>query len=84
MFDGVWFAYPNTDRFVLKDVNLTIYAVEKISVVGQNGAGKTLERREKREKRKEKRERGTAGGGVDKSGYTIYNIGRKNRFRLVG
>lgn len=41
VFEDVWFAYPNTDDFVLKNINIRIAQGEKISVVGQNGAGKT-------------------------------------------
>lgn len=38
---GVSFAYPGTDRMVLKDINLTIGKGETIALVGLNGAGKT-------------------------------------------
>lgn len=41
VFEDVWFAYPNTDKFVLKNINIRIAEGEKLSVVGQNGAGKT-------------------------------------------
>ena len=40
-FDHVWFRYPDTDRDVLKDVNIEIKPQEKLSIVGLNGAGKT-------------------------------------------
>ncbi len=40
-FDDVWFAYPGSERFVLKNVNITIKEGEKLSVVGMNGAGKS-------------------------------------------
>ena len=40
-FENVSFKYPNTDRFVLKNINIKIKAGERISVVGYNGAGKT-------------------------------------------
>ena len=40
-FVDVSFIYPNTDRFVLKNVNIKIKAGERLSVVGYNGAGKT-------------------------------------------
>lgn len=40
-FVDVSFRYPNTDRFVLKNVNIKIRAGERLSVVGYNGAGKT-------------------------------------------
>ncbi len=38
---NVSFKYPNTDRFIFKDLNLYIKSGEKIAVVGHNGAGKT-------------------------------------------
>lgn len=38
---GVCFRYEGADRDVLQDINLTIRAGEKISVVGHNGAGKS-------------------------------------------
>lgn len=40
-FDHVWFRYPDTDRDVLKDINIEIGQQEKLSIVGLNGAGKT-------------------------------------------
>lgn len=40
-FDHVSFAYPNTDKLILKDVSFSIQKDEKISIVGLNGAGKT-------------------------------------------
>jgi len=39
--DNISFKYPNTERFVLKDLNLRIKAGEKLAIVGVNGAGKT-------------------------------------------
>ncbi len=39
--DHVTFCYPNTDREILHDLNLTIHPGEKLAVVGLNGAGKT-------------------------------------------
>lgn len=41
VFSNVYFKYPNTDKYVLEDVNIVISPSEKISVVGQNGAGKS-------------------------------------------
>lgn len=40
-FENVSFMYPNTDRYVLKDINIKIKAGERLSVVGYNGAGKS-------------------------------------------
>ena len=40
-FRNVWFKYPNTEKYVLKDLNFKINAKEKIAIVGTNGAGKT-------------------------------------------
>ena len=40
-FSHVSFFYPNTDRMVLKDISLTIREGESLSIVGENGAGKT-------------------------------------------
>lgn len=40
-FRNVYFAYPESEHQILKDVNFTINAGEKIAFVGQNGAGKT-------------------------------------------
>lgn len=37
----VYFSYPNTDRMILEDINITIRAGEKLSIVGLNGEGKT-------------------------------------------
>ncbi|OGM25894.1 hypothetical protein A2962_00435 [Candidatus Woesebacteria bacterium RIFCSPLOWO2_01_FULL_39_61] len=38
---NVSFKYPSTERYILKDFNLTIRSGEKIALVGENGAGKT-------------------------------------------
>lgn len=40
-FEHVFFAYPGTDREVLKDINITIHQGEKIAIVGENGSGKS-------------------------------------------
>lgn len=40
-FRNVSFKYPRTDRYILKDVSIKINEGEHISIVGQNGAGKT-------------------------------------------
>lgn len=40
-FRNVWFRYPNSTGFVLKNINLTIKNSEKLAIVGYNGAGKT-------------------------------------------
>jgi ATP-binding cassette subfamily B protein len=40
-FDHVSFAYPGTTRLVLNDVSLLLPAGAVISIVGENGAGKT-------------------------------------------
>ena len=40
-FKNVSFAYPNTDKLVLKGINLTLSKNESLSIVGLNGAGKT-------------------------------------------
>ncbi len=37
----MWFKYPGTDNFVLKNINLTIDSEMKVLVVGLNGAGKS-------------------------------------------
>ena len=40
-FRNVWFRYPNSTAFVLKNINLTISNKERFAIVGYNGAGKT-------------------------------------------
>ncbi|MGN0700709.1 MAG: ABC transporter ATP-binding protein [Oscillospiraceae bacterium] len=40
-FVHVSFKYPRTEKYVLRDVNITIRSGEHLSVVGLNGAGKT-------------------------------------------
>ena len=39
--ENVSFQYPNTDRYVLKNISLTLHQGESVSIVGVNGAGKT-------------------------------------------
>ena len=41
VFDNVSFSYPDSEKFVLKNINLKIASGEKIAFVGVNGAGKT-------------------------------------------
>lgn len=40
-FCDVSFKYPDTERFVLRHINIKINAGERLSVVGYNGAGKS-------------------------------------------
>ena len=40
-FQNVSFRYPGSDKYALKDVNITIRSGQKLSIVGENGAGKT-------------------------------------------
>lgn len=40
-FKNVYFKYPYSKRFALKNINFTISIGEKIALVGQNGCGKT-------------------------------------------
>ncbi len=40
-FRHVSFRYPDTEQYVLKDINLTFRVGEKLALVGKNGAGKT-------------------------------------------
>ncbi len=39
--ENVSFCYPNTDKEIIHNMNLTIHPGEKLAVVGLNGAGKT-------------------------------------------
>ncbi|MBR6050012.1 MAG: ABC transporter ATP-binding protein [Clostridia bacterium] len=41
VFENVSFKYPNTEKYVLENINIRIPAGEKLSVVGKNGAGKS-------------------------------------------
>lgn len=40
-FKNVSFKYPNTDVYILKNINTIIHSGEHLSIVGKNGAGKT-------------------------------------------
>ena len=40
-FRNVSFRYSESSQYVLKNINLTIYAGEKLAIVGENGSGKT-------------------------------------------
>jgi ATP-binding cassette subfamily B protein len=40
-FKNVWFKYPTSPGWILKDLNLKISPGENIALVGENGAGKT-------------------------------------------
>ncbi len=38
---NIYFKYPNTDKWILKDINLTIPKGKTVALVGKNGCGKT-------------------------------------------
>lgn len=40
-FDNVWFKYPRSDKWILKNVSFTINNGEHIALVGLNGEGKS-------------------------------------------
>lgn len=40
-FEHVSFKYPGSDRYVIKDLNLSFVIGEKMAIVGKNGSGKT-------------------------------------------
>jgi len=40
-FKDVWFRYPGTERDILKGLSLKIHNGEKVSIVGENGEGKS-------------------------------------------
>ncbi|MBQ5312131.1 MAG: ABC transporter ATP-binding protein [Oscillospiraceae bacterium] len=40
-FRHVWFRYPGTEQYVLRDINLKWRIGEKMALVGKNGSGKT-------------------------------------------
>jgi len=39
--EGISFTYPNSNKYALKDVSLTINKGEKVVILGENGSGKT-------------------------------------------
>lgn len=41
VFKDVGFKYPNTEKWVVRNVSFTLKAGEKLAFVGENGAGKT-------------------------------------------
>lgn len=41
VFDNVWFKYPGSAEYTLKDINIKINAAQTTAIVGDNGAGKT-------------------------------------------
>lgn len=40
-FQNVSFKYPGSDKYVIKDLNLSFVIGEKMAIVGKNGSGKT-------------------------------------------
>jgi ATP-binding cassette subfamily B protein len=40
-FRNVSFAYPGSERRVVRNINFRLYPAEKIALIGENGAGKT-------------------------------------------
>ena len=40
-FNGVWFKYPSSDNWAIKEVNLTFKEGKKYALVGKSGSGKT-------------------------------------------
>ena len=41
VFQDVGFQYTNSDRWVIRHLNFTLHASERLALVGENGAGKT-------------------------------------------
>jgi len=40
-FRHVSFAYPGSDRYVVRNINFRLESAEKVALIGENGAGKT-------------------------------------------
>lgn len=40
-FENVFFRYPNSEQYTLKNINITLNAGETLLIVGENGAGKS-------------------------------------------
>lgn len=40
-FEHVWFKYPSSDHWVIKDLSFTINPNDTVAIVGENGAGKS-------------------------------------------
>jgi len=40
-FEDVWFKYPKTEKWILKNINLSVRPDEDLAIVGKNGAGKS-------------------------------------------
>ena len=40
-FRDVGFAYPGSDRMVVRNINFRLHSGEKVALIGENGAGKT-------------------------------------------
>jgi ATP-binding cassette subfamily B multidrug efflux pump len=40
-FKNVWFKYPNTEKYVLKDVSFEVAANKKLGIIGTTGSGKS-------------------------------------------
>lgn len=40
-FEHVSFRYPDSEKWVLKDINLSVGAGEKLAIIGENGSGKS-------------------------------------------
>lgn len=41
ILDGVEFTYPASEKYALKNINLTIKSGQTVAIVGENGSGKT-------------------------------------------